>query len=153
MKTLEESGLMKISKVNATLPVAQVITTPVYVQQCNGHPEEHVCCGDRGNDDSVDEYDDHDTDNVESNNGGFGLDLESQIKIANRLNHEFTRAHYRRQLLQQQPQMCNNPMFVSYNYNGYLSQKTCFITELRYYVCHFVLSFLGLSVVGSVLNS
>jgi len=40
MKTLEKTSPMKISKVKATLPVAQVITitTPVYVQ----HTHEHI---------------------------------------------------------------------------------------------------------------
>lgn len=159
MRPLEESEPMKISKVNATLPVAQVITitTPVYVQHCHGHSQEPMCCGDRAIDDSVDGDDEHDADIMESNNGGFGLDLESQIMIANRLNHEFTRAHYRRQLLQQQqqqPRMCNNPMFMSYNYNGYvMSSEDLFYHRIKVLCASFCIIIFGLSVVGMVVNS
>lgn len=85
MKTREESAPMKISKVDATLPIAQVITitTPVYVQRSH----EHNHCDDGEND----------TDIMETNYDGVGLDLESQIIITNRFNEEFSRARRHRQ--------------------------------------------------------
>lgn len=138
MKTREESAPMKISKVDATLPIAQVITitTPVYVQ----HSCEHTQYGDSVGDADV----------METNNDGFGLDLESQIIITNRLNEEFSRARRHRQ----QPQMCNNPMFISYNYNGYvMSSEDLFYHRIKVLCASFCIIIFGLSVVGSVLNS
>jgi hypothetical protein len=144
MKPLEESIPMKISKVNATLPVAQVITitAPVYVQPCHEHTQ--------GDGDDV-----HDTNIMESNNSGFGLDLESQIMISNRPNHEFTRAYYRRQLQQQQqPRICNNPMFMSYNYNGYvMSSEDLFCHRIKVLCVSCCIIICCLSVVGMVVNS
>jgi len=121
MKTLEKTSPMKISKVKATLPVAQVITitTPVYVQHTHEHIQwDYVTI-------TLMFFFDDDVDVVDVNNRVFGLDLESQIMIANNLNNELTiDANYNNNNQECVIILC---LWVTITMDILCVRKTCFI--------------------------